>query len=150
MSLQQSHENLEFLKGAVWCAAKLVQEIGDSKGAAILITNLPVGIFPQCSERDLFVLRQYVRKDLPLGIDAEYSDIRPVLIDYLGEPVDLPECELDTYEPAPGEMLRWGVTGALSSGTRCVLVDNLAYLAEAVGISNALRQQVAESILPPL
>lgn len=39
MSLQQSHENLEFLKGAVWCAAKLVQEIGDSKGAAILITN---------------------------------------------------------------------------------------------------------------
>lgn len=100
MSLQQSHENLEFLKGAVWCAAKLVQEIGDSKGAAILITNLPVGIFPQCSERDLFVLRQYVRKDLPLGIDAEYSDIRPVLIDYLGEPVDLPECELDNYEPA--------------------------------------------------
>ncbi|MDX7506592.1 hypothetical protein SJ593_27695, partial [Citrobacter freundii] len=115
MSLQQSHENLEFLKGAVWCAAKLVQEIGDSKGAAILITNLPVGIFPQCSERDLFVLRQYVRKDLPLGIDAEYSDIRPVLIDYLGEPVDLPECELDNYEPAPGEMLRWGVTGDLSS-----------------------------------
>ncbi|HCJ6376507.1 TPA: hypothetical protein NU657_004837 [Citrobacter freundii] len=146
MSLQQSHENLEFLKGAVWCAAKLVQEIGDSKGAAILITNLPVGIFPQCSERDLFVLRQYVRKDLPLGIDTEYSDIRPVLIDYLGEPVDLPECELDNYEPAPGEMLRWGVTGDLSSGTRCVLVDNLAYLAEAIGISNALRQQAAESI----
>lgn len=141
MSINDATDNLERMKTSVWCAAKLIHEIGDSKGAENLIANLPVEVFSQCSERDLFILRQYIRNDLPLGIDAEYSEIRAVLIDYLGNPVKLPEDELVKYEPAPGEMLRWGVTGMLKSGNTCVLVDNLTYLDEAIGIRANLKQQ---------
>ncbi|ERT11022.1 hypothetical protein [Photorhabdus temperata] len=142
MTNTKNHADPDFYTGAVWAASVLLRQTGNSDGAREILDHIPQldRVAALSSEEDLFHLRQFVDKTLPLGKNAQYTKFGVAPLDQLGRVIDIQDTELENYTAPEGNVLFWCVCATDAHGNQHILIDRLDYLEEAQKLAKTLSQ----------
>ncbi|TDB47927.1 hypothetical protein [Photorhabdus luminescens] len=142
MTNTKNHADPVFYTGAVWAASVLLRQTGNSDGAREILDHIPQldRVAALSCEEDLFHLRQFVDKTLPLGKNAQYTKFGVAPLDQLGRVIAIQDTELENYTAPEEGVLFWCVCATDEHGNQHVLIDRLDYLEEAQKLAKTLSQ----------